>query len=147
MRAMAETSDDLLGGDFSNFSEEHRRIIARLVKLDGALKHHVDEVHADVMSRTAIEKSLASNAEALSAVTDALAGRISPLTGDRVLEEGIAYKVDILWRQSQNGGIKSKLATGDRAAIYGAIALYVLQALGIVPDLTQLGTIVLGLFS
>ncbi len=42
-------------------------------------------------------------------------------TMKRKTEEGMAYKVDVLYDQAQNGGLRAKLVGGDRALLWAAV--------------------------
>ncbi len=42
-------------------------------------------------------------------------------TVKRKTEEGMDYKVDVLYEQSQNGGLRARLITGDRALLWAAV--------------------------
>lgn len=109
-------------------SKQHEQITQSIAKLtekldkhQEQLREHVDEAHADVMSKREIMASL-------SAITDTLAGPVNVLSRERDQHRGMAHKVDVLWRQSQNGGLRTKLAPIDRRGLWGLIVAVVIDA-------------------
>jgi hypothetical protein len=106
-----------------------------LREIHKTLEYHTAEVHGTLVDREEIEERDHRIDEAMRAAL------LGPLVaegihaGTRVSKLGIEYKVNELWTQTQNGGVRARLSKSDKVALYGptvtAIGVVVAAWLGV----------------
>lgn len=95
--------------------KEHETINQKLDDLHQTMEFHTAEVHGTLVSRSEIEESDEQ-------IRTAILGPIKPYglhAGERDKRNGIEWKVDELWKMTQNGGIHAKFSNADKVALWG----------------------------
>ena len=113
-------------------SEDRQKIREQIEALAKAHEHHIAETHAQVPTPPekfvgyvkplldSLHTEVDTNKGNVRLILDEILGPVHPLSGERREDLGISHKVDVIWRQSQNGGVQAKLTNPQKVAIWVA---------------------------